>query len=70
MTIIKYPLMQCSRGYHIPDNNEQVSDEPTLSSVGPQGIFASLHCTASHPANAVYLVHLHSTTVGMELGTC
>jgi len=55
---------------YLPDNNEQVSDGPTVSSVGPQGTSASLHCTAFHPANAVYLVHLHLTIAKMELGTC
>jgi len=55
---------------YVPDNNERVSDEPTVSSVGPQGTSASLHCTASHPANAVYLVHLHLTIAKMGLGTC
>jgi hypothetical protein len=62
--------MHYSGELHVPDNNEWVSDEPTVSSVGPQGTFVLLHCTASHPANAVYLAHLHSTIAKMGLGTC
>jgi hypothetical protein len=62
--------MHYSRELHVPDNNEEGSDEPTVSSVGPQGTSASLHCAASHPANAVYLAHLHSTIAKMGPGTC
>jgi hypothetical protein len=55
---------------YIPDNNEQVPDEPTAFSFGPQGIFASLHCTAYHLAKAMCSAHLHSTRAETELDTC